>query len=54
LSILNIGLEVLQRLGARQAQGGYIVPWEKLDLTDPEKPRLNCTLEELKKFEKLK
>ncbi len=52
LSILNVGLEILQRLGARQTQGGYIVPWDKLDLTDLEKPRLNCTLDELRKFDK--
>jgi hypothetical protein len=25
------------------------VPWDQLDLSDPERPRLKCTLEELKK-----
>lgn len=26
---------------------GYRVPWDKLDLTDPEKPRLLCALADL-------
>jgi hypothetical protein len=26
------------------------VPWDQLDLSDPERPRLRCTLEELKKM----
>lgn len=26
------------------------VPWDQLDLSDPERPRLKCTLDELKKM----
>ena len=28
------------------------VPWDQLDLSDPERPRLKCTLDELKKMER--
>jgi hypothetical protein len=35
-------------LGARRgAVGGHHVPWQQLDLTDPDHPRLNCTLAQL-------
>jgi hypothetical protein len=50
LSIWSSGLEILHLIGAHEIHGGYIVPWEKLDLTDPEQPRLLCTLDELKKY----
>ena len=50
LSAWTIGLTILHLLGARKIHGGYSVPWDKLDLTDPEKPRLRCTVEELKKL----
>lgn len=50
LSAWRIGLSILRLLGARKIHGGYSVPWDKLDLTDPEKPRLRCTLDELKTF----
>ena len=26
---------------------GYCIPWDKLDLSDPEHPRLTCTIKEL-------
>ena len=29
---------------------GYRVPWDKLDLTDPDNPRLKCPLHELETF----
>lgn len=48
LSAWNIGLKILHGLGAHKIYGGYRVPWDKLDLTNPEEPRLLCTLEELK------
>lgn len=50
LSAWRIGLGILRLLGARKIHGGYSVPWDKLDLTDPEKPRLLCPLDELKTF----
>lgn len=50
LSAWTIGLKILHLLGARQGIGGYRVPWDKLDLTDPHKPRLRCPKHELKTF----
>lgn len=50
LSAWTIGLKILHLLGARKIYGGYSVPWDKLDLTDLEKPRLRCSVEELKKL----
>ncbi|BCL34490.1 hypothetical protein [Nostoc sp. MS1] len=48
LSAWNIGMAILHVLGAHKIHGGYTVPWDQLDLTDPQKPRLHCSLEELK------
>ncbi len=48
LSAWTIGLAILHKLGARKLHGGYRVPWDKLDLTNPTQPRLLCSLEELK------
>jgi len=50
LSAHTIGLKILHLLGARKIYSGYRVPWDKLDLTDPLKPRLLCNLHELKTF----
>lgn len=47
LSAWTIGLGILHLLGARKIHGGYKIPWENLDLSDPEHPRLRCTLQEL-------
>ncbi|PMB22484.1 hypothetical protein [Fischerella thermalis] len=50
LSIWTSSLEILHLMGVHEIHGGYIIPWEKLDLTDPEKPRLLCALNELQKY----
>lgn len=47
LSAWTIGLGLLNFLGARKIHGGYRVPWDKLDLSEPNQPRLHCTLQEL-------
>lgn len=52
LSAWNIGMAILHLLGAHKIHGGYKVPWNKLDLTDPQKPRLHCSLDELKSLAK--
>ena len=52
LSAWTIGLTILHLLGARKIHGGYSVPWDKLDLTDLEKPRLRSTIEEFKELTK--
>ena len=48
LSAWTIGLGILHLLGAHKIHGGYTVPWDKLDLTNPNQPRLRCSLDELK------
>jgi sporulation protein YlmC with PRC-barrel domain len=48
LSAWTIGLGILHLLGAHKIHGGYTIPWDKLDLTNPNKPRLRCSLDELK------
>ncbi|MBE9020876.1 hypothetical protein IQ272_33065 [Chroococcidiopsidales cyanobacterium LEGE 13417] len=47
LSAWTIGLAILHRLGARKIRGGFKVPWDKMDLADPDRPRLTCTLDRL-------
>jgi hypothetical protein len=34
-------------LRGRRKGKGYRVPWDKLDLTDPARPKLKCTVDEL-------
>lgn len=41
LSVRDLGRALLGFFGAKE-NAGYRVPWDKLDLTDPQKPRLNC------------
>ncbi|MFN6571158.1 hypothetical protein [Dendronalium sp. ChiSLP03b] len=52
LSAWEIGLAILRRLGARKIYTGYTVPWQQMDLTDPQRPSLRCHLEELKSCQK--
>jgi sporulation protein YlmC with PRC-barrel domain len=48
-SILHIGMGLLRYLGSRaQSAHPHRIPWDKMDLTDPEHPRLTCTIDELK------
>lgn len=47
LSAWTIGTGILRLLGARKIHGGFKVPWQKLDLTDPEHPRLICPIQAL-------
>ncbi|WP_414514973.1 hypothetical protein [Nostoc sp. PCC 9305] len=48
LSAWAIGLRILHLLGAHKIHNGYTISWEQLDLTNPEKPCLLCTLDDLK------
>lgn len=50
LSAWNLGTGLLHFLGARKLHKGYRVPWDKLDLSDLERPRLVCTIDELKEL----
>jgi sporulation protein YlmC with PRC-barrel domain len=48
LAAWGLGRTFLHVLGARRKHGGYRVPWEQLDLSDPERPRLRCQVGQLK------
>jgi sporulation protein YlmC with PRC-barrel domain len=50
LAALAIGRALLGKFGAYREGGGYRVPWDKLDLSDPARPRLLCSVEELEKL----
>jgi hypothetical protein len=50
LSAWNLGTSFLRLFGARKLYQGYRVPWDKLDLSDLEHPRLVCTIDELKEI----
>lgn len=45
-----IGRALLGKFGARKGHGGYRVPWDKLDLSEPDRPRLRCHVDELEKL----
>jgi sporulation protein YlmC with PRC-barrel domain len=47
LAALAIGRAILGKFGAHRAGGGYRIAWDKLDLSDPARPRLRCPVEEL-------
>ena len=47
LAALTIGRSFLQVIGARRKADGFTIPWDKLDLSDPENPRLLCKVNEL-------
>ncbi|HEY9641793.1 MAG TPA: hypothetical protein V6C57_14995 [Coleofasciculaceae cyanobacterium] len=52
LSAWSLGTGLLHFLGARKIRKSYRVPWDKLDLSDPDHPRLSCTLDDLKEIPK--
>lgn len=47
-SAWNVGTGLLHFLGARKLHKSYRIPWDKLDLSDVEHPRLVCSIDELK------
>jgi sporulation protein YlmC with PRC-barrel domain len=51
LAASSIGRELLKLIGVNRKGGGYRVPWDKLDLRDPARPRLLCEVKELKPLE---
>lgn len=46
LERLGVGLKLL--VGRRG--GGYVARWDQLDISDLDRPRLKCSLEELRKL----
>ncbi len=48
LSIFHIGTGLLRYLGGHAMSAKpHRIPWEKIDLSDPEHPRLTCSIAEL-------
>jgi len=49
LSLHHIGIGLLRYLGSRaQSAHRHRIPWDKMDLSNPEQPRLTCSLDEFK------
>ena len=40
------GTYVLRQMGFMKARA-YVVPWDRMDFSDPGKPKLNCRISEL-------
>jgi hypothetical protein len=49
LSALAVGRAILGIAG-RWIRSGYRIPWDKLDLSDPHKPKLKCNVAQLKRI----
>src|SRR2546423_9619571 len=50
LAAYSIGREILRLFGASSRGGGVKVPWDKMDLSDTEHPRLLCSVDELERL----
>jgi sporulation protein YlmC with PRC-barrel domain len=50
LSASTIGAALLDVFALRRRQGLYRIPWDKLDISDPTRPSLLCSDEELAAF----
>lgn len=44
---LNVGLKALFGVG----RGGKRARWDQIDISDPERPRLTCSIDELKELQ---
>ncbi|OHV86790.1 hypothetical protein [Mesorhizobium sp. ORS 3428] len=47
LSASTFGTALLDLLALRREDGLYRIPWSKLDISDPRRPRLLCSTEEV-------
>jgi hypothetical protein len=47
----SIGRRLLRFLGARRRNGGYRARWDQVDLSEPDHPRLRCSVAQLEKIE---
>jgi len=54
LAAVSIGRAILKASGARRKNSSYRIPWDKLDLSDPNKPRLLCDVSELRTVDLLR
>ncbi|RWC26386.1 hypothetical protein [Mesorhizobium sp.] len=50
LSASTIGTALLDVFALRRREGLYRIPWHKLDISDPARPRLLCSDQELSGF----
>jgi sporulation protein YlmC with PRC-barrel domain len=50
LSAWVIGRTILKLFGVTRRIGGYRVPWDQLDLSDPYRPKLRCPATELRRL----
>ncbi|MFL5260610.1 MAG: hypothetical protein ACJ8AS_12720 [Hyphomicrobiales bacterium] len=50
LSALTIGRALLKLFGKHTGARAYRIPWAKLDLADPQSPRLLCPVSELEEL----
>ena len=50
LSASSFGHALLEFFGAGKLDRSYRIPWHKLDLSDPEKPRSLCKVAQLEKL----
>jgi len=48
LSVPDLARSLLGLQSAGRSSTPETVPWDQMDLTDPHRPRLKCTVEELK------
>ena len=46
LERMHVGVKLL----FGRASGGYVARWDQLDLSNPDYPRLTCSIEELRKL----
>ena len=51
LSISGVSTVALSLLGGHRDHSTHRVPWEKMDLSDPEHPRLTCRADELEELD---
>jgi hypothetical protein len=45
----RLGLGVMMLFG--KGRGGYVARWDQIDVSDPDRPRLTCPLDELRSVE---
>ncbi|MER9952023.1 hypothetical protein [Mesorhizobium sp. M0047] len=51
LSASAIGAAVLDLFRLRRGGGFYRIPWDKIDISDPARPRLLCSKKDLSRME---
>jgi hypothetical protein len=47
LSVAGAAASLVHWLGGHGANASHSVPWDKMDLSDPDRPRISCGVDEL-------